>query len=65
MHKAYPEDDDAFVGSVLKNGIRHRIRSDLVALLESSGLGGTVSPATLSVIDLAPPVLIDNAAVPQ
>lgn len=56
VQAAYPTDDDAFIGAILKNGVRKHVRDSLVSLLESSGLGGTVSPATLAVIDLAPPV---------
>lgn len=48
----HPENDDAFVGAVLKNAIRHNSRDQLVELFNVSGLGGTVAPATIEVIEV-------------
>lgn len=52
LQAAHPVNDDAFVGAVLKNGLRHSLRDSLIQLFVDSGLGGTVSPATIDIIEV-------------
>lgn len=51
----FPADDEAFTLHVLKNGIRKNTRAYLQDLFVQSGLGGTLSPASLKPIDRSPP----------
>jgi hypothetical protein len=48
----HPVNDDAFVAAILKNAVRHSTRDNLLALFHEAGVGGTVSPATVDVIEL-------------
>ncbi len=52
-HAENPEDDEAFILVVLKNGIRKEMRRQLLAMLQNSGLGGTVAPASIEPIDIS------------
>lgn len=58
-HAAYPEDDEQFLMFVLKNGIRKQTRQFLAHMFESSGLGCTLAPARMRVIDRSPPHDVD------
>lgn len=44
----HPTNDDAFLEAVLRNGIRHMVRDNLLGQLQYAGLGGTISPAKIS-----------------
>jgi hypothetical protein len=48
----HPVNDDAFVAAVLKNGMRQHLRATLAELFINSGLGGTVSPATIEIVEV-------------
>lgn len=48
----FPEDDDAFILAVLKNGLRKHVRHSVLDLFGGSGLGGSVSPLSLAVLDI-------------
>lgn len=49
---AHPKNDDAFIAAVLKNGLRRSARNNLGDLLQNTeGIGGTVSPAVVEVIE--------------
>lgn len=65
MHADHPVNDDAFISAVLSNGIRAGVQHDLARRFDTSvGLGGTVSPATITITESIP----DHdapAAVPQ
>lgn len=51
----HPVNDDAFIGAVLSNGIRHGIKHDLGQRLSTSnGLGGRVSPASITLVEAIP-----------
>lgn len=54
MHAEY-EDDESFILAVLKNGVRRHVRESLAKLHAESGLGCTLAPARLAVIDRSPP----------
>lgn len=43
---------DAFCMALLKNGIRKGVRGHVLAMLESSGLGGRVSPVGVAPIEI-------------
>jgi hypothetical protein len=43
----HPEDDEQFILHVLKHGVRRHARQGLVDLFAASGLGCTLSPATV------------------
>lgn len=49
---AHPENDDAFLAMVLKNGLRTHLKANTIELLVNSGLGGTVSPAKIEIIEV-------------
>lgn len=55
----FPEDDEQFILMVLKNGVRKHTRQLLVDLFEGSGIGCTLSPARLAVIDRSPPAGVE------
>lgn len=61
----HPVNDDAFISAILANGIRQGIKLDLARRFDTSvGLGGTVSPASITITEAIP----DHdapAAVPQ
>lgn len=50
--KQHPVNDDAFVAAVLKNGMRQHLRATTAELFLNSGLGGTVSPATIEIVEV-------------
>lgn len=50
--QAHPENDDAFLAMVLKNGMRQFLKANMLELLANSGLGGSVSPATVEIIEV-------------
>lgn len=49
----HPENDDEFIALCLSNGIRSNVRTELLNLYASSGLGGTASPPAIEVIAAA------------
>lgn len=53
--QAYPEDDDAFTLHILTNGLRKNVRAFLISLFSDAGIGCTLSPAKLAVIDRSVP----------
>lgn len=53
VQSEHPDDDEAFILTVLKNGIRKEMRFQLLAMLQHSGLGGTVAPASIEPIDIS------------
>lgn len=56
MQEKFPEDDEGFLTAVLKNGLRIGIRSYLLDMFSQSGLGGTISPATVAFDEYKDPV---------
>lgn len=56
----FPTDDDGFLAAIIKNGVRRELRESLVSLLERGGMGGTVSPASLGVIELKEPRITEE-----
>lgn len=48
----HPVNDDAFLGAVLKNALRHFTRDAIVGLFNESGVGGTVSPASIDIVEV-------------
>ena len=51
----YPDNDDEFILMILRNGFKCHIRACIVALCESSGIGGSFSP--VKVRDRTPPII--------
>ena len=47
----FSDDDDGFALHILKHGCRRMVRQSLRTLLEGSGIGGTLSPASAEIID--------------
>lgn len=44
--------EDAFCMALLKNGVRLGVRGHVLSMLESSGLGGSVSPVGIAPIEI-------------
>ncbi len=55
----HPEDDEQFTLFILKNGVRKHTRQFLAGMFEASGIGCTLSPASLAVVDRSPPVGVE------
>lgn len=53
LQDEHPDDDEAFILAVLKNGIRKHVRADLIQHLAKSGIGGSFAPASLEPIDIS------------
>lgn len=49
----FPEDDEGFTMHILKHGCRSMVRQSLRTLLEGTGIGGTLSPASADTIDIS------------
>lgn len=49
----FPDDDEGFTLHILKHGTRACTRSSLRQLLESTGIGGTLSPVKAEVLDVS------------
>lgn len=60
--EAHPEDDDAFILAVLKNGLRRHVRDSVIQLTRETGLGGTFAPVSVEVINTDHE--LDSVAVP-
>lgn len=54
----FPVDDDAFALHILKHGCRSMVRSSLRSLFESTGIGGTLSPASCDVLDVSDTLVV-------
>jgi len=50
LQEQHPVNDEAFVEGMLKNGIRHRMQHTLAQLFGSTGLGGTVAPGKVEIM---------------
>lgn len=48
----HPVNDDAFIQAILKNGLRKNIRDRIIELFAEAHLGGTVSPATIDLVEV-------------
>lgn len=64
----HPRNDDAFLSAILKNAVRGHTRDSIVVLFNDSGVGGTVSPVSISIIEVpeafggsVQPIVIDKA----
>lgn len=57
----YPDNDDAFLMAVFKNGLRVAARANMLDLFAKTGLGGTVSPPTVEIIGGPPEFNADVA----
>lgn len=55
IQKQHPEDDDAFLLAILKNGVRIRIAEALQHLCATDGLGLRLAPATVKGAPKLPP----------
>lgn len=51
VQKQHPVNDDAFIAAVLSNGVRRTLRNSLADLLHTSGMGGTVAPASITITE--------------
>jgi hypothetical protein len=49
----FPDDDEGFTLHILKHGCRSMVRQSLRTLLEGTGIGGTLSPASACTIDIS------------
>lgn len=59
FNERHPKDDEAFVEAVLANGLRVHYRNSAAELIgKTQGVGGSLSPATVSIIGVVP----DHAA---
>lgn len=48
MQEEHPEDDDAFLLAIVKNGFRLRVAEGLVHLCQTSGMGLKLAPAKVN-----------------
>lgn len=64
LQERHPENDDAFLAALLSNGVRKYVRNAVAEFLVTSGLGCTLSPATITVTE-APRDHDAAPAVPQ
>lgn len=55
VQEAHPEDDDAFMLAIAKNALRNHVRTNTVRFIEASGLGGSVSPVAVEVLEFEIP----------
>lgn len=56
----HPEDDDAFVGLIVKNALRGHTRDNCVALIADNGMTGTVSPVKIEMLALGSEELVGD-----
>lgn len=57
----FKDDDEGFTLHILKHGCRNMVRQSLVQLLESTGIGGTIAPASIKPVDISEDMLPELA----
>lgn len=60
-NERFKDDDEGFTLHILKHGCRSMVRQSLVQLLESTGIGGTIAPASIKPVDISEDMLPELA----